>query len=195
MQFHEYYLSGMVSKSCIKLIQLYFASEPRVEPITVGLGYFSFRYDEASIALKQIEVALFKLGFQIVKEEKTKEAETIKTAAIELIHFANNTSSLIRNSDYIADKVGMSYQRLSKVFSDQFNITLEKYIILLKIEKVKELLLNKNYSLSEISYMMGYSSVQYLSNQFKKITGFTVSEFKQKASREDLIPLDRLMNS
>jgi len=101
-------------------------------------------------------------------------------------------SSLIRNSDYISDRVQVPNDKLSKVFSLVTNITLEKYLILLKIERAKELILNSEYTLSEISYMLGYSSVQYLSNQFKKTTGFTVSQYKNGAPVER-IPLENIL--
>ena len=105
--------------------------------------------------------------------------EQIKLAVIELIHYYNNANSLIRNSDYLVEKLGYTYQYLSSIFSKHENITLEKYIIVQKIEKAKELLEFENYTLSEISFMMGYSSVQYLSNQFRQITGVSVSDYKK----------------
>ncbi len=87
----------------------------------------------------------------------------------------------------------MTYNSLSKLFSERTGHTLEKYIILLKIEKAKELLSYNEYTLSEIAYMMGYSSVQYLSNQFRQITGYTVSEYKTKGI-SDRRPLDKLLD-
>jgi AraC-like DNA-binding protein len=83
----------------------------------------------------------------------------------------------------LATKTDLNYTYLSKIFSINENITIEKFFILLKIEKVKELLTYKELSLSEISYQLAYSSVQALSNQFKTITGFTVSEFKEQTSK------------
>jgi len=97
-----------------------------------------------------------------------------------LVHYANNNNSIIRNSDYLVDKIGKSYQYLSSLFVEYENRTLEKFIIAHKIERTKVLLLQNEMSLSEIAYQMGYSSVQYLSNQFKKTTGITVSEFKKQ---------------
>lgn len=84
------------------------------------------------------------------------------------------------------------YSKLSKIFSSETGVTLEKYLILLKIERVKKLIINNEYTLSEIAYMLGYSSVQYLSNQFKKTTGFTVSQFKNGAQVER-IPLENIL--
>ena len=81
-------------------------------------------------------------------------------------------------ADYLVEKLGYSYPYLSRLFSASEPLTLEKYTILQKIERIKELILSEEYTLSEIAFMMDYSSVQYLSNQFKKITGVSVSEFK-----------------
>jgi AraC-like DNA-binding protein len=97
---------------------------------------------------------------------------------LEKIEFLN-----VKLSDYLATKTDLNYTYLSKIFSINENITIEKFFILLKIEKVKELLTYKELSLSEISYQLAYSSVQALSNQFKTITGFTVSEFKEQTSK------------
>jgi AraC-like DNA-binding protein len=86
---------------------------------------------------------------------------------------------MVRNSDYLVEKFGLSYQYISSVFSKNEGVTLEKFIIRHKIEKAKELILYDELSLSEIAYMMGYSSVQYLSTQFRNVTGVSVSEFKK----------------
>ncbi len=94
----------------------------------------------------------------------------------------------MRKTDYIVEKLNLNYRYLSKLFSKYEAVTLEKYIILNKMEKVKELIDNEEYTLSEISYIMDYGSVQYLSQQFKKETGMSVTEYKQsdKKSRKSL---------
>jgi AraC-like DNA-binding protein len=91
----------------------------------------------------------------------------------------NNVDSVVRKSEYLVEMLGLSYQQLSKIFSKYESITLERYIILNKVERIKELILQDEYTLSEIAYMMDYSSVQYLSNQFKKETGYSVTEYKK----------------
>jgi YesN/AraC family two-component response regulator len=185
----------MVSRSCLRLVKLYFSNIEGVKIRSVRLGNVSLEYEFDKIHPRQIEVHFEGIGFKVIKEENDQIVEHIKSAAIELIHWSNNTNSLIRNSDYISEKIGLPYTKLSKLFSEHYSITLEKFIILLKMEKVKTMLLEKNYSLSEISYFMGYSSVNYLSSQFKKTTGKTVSKFKKLATREDLIPLDEVLMS
>jgi AraC-like DNA-binding protein len=127
---------------------------------------------------KKFNEILNKYGFEIIKDRDQILVEEIKQAVIELIHYMNNMNSVVRKSEYIVEKLGKSYSHLSRVFSKHEPITLEKYIILQKIERIKELIDQDEYTLSEIAYMMDYSSVQYLSNQFKKITGYSVTEYK-----------------
>ena len=103
--------------------------------------------------------------------------EQIKAASIELVHQYNNANSLLRNSDYLSEKLGLPYEKLSKHFREQTGTTLEQYLILLKVEKAKELIAYGEHTLSEIAYILGYSSVQWLSTQFKKVTGYTVSQY------------------
>jgi AraC family transcriptional regulator len=145
----------------------------------IGLGDIMLTFDNKKTDLKIIEQALTDEGFPVLVDKEKILVEDIKTAVIELIHFANNKSSIIRNSDYLVEKLGMSYQTLSTVFSKNEPMTLEKFIILHKIERVKELLEYNELTLSEIAYDMGYSSVQYLSTVFKSITGISVTEYKK----------------
>jgi len=123
---------------------------------------------------------LNRYGFEIIKDKDIILVEQIKQSVIELIHYMNNMNSVVRKSEYLVEKLGKSYSHLSRVFSKHEPITLEKYIILQKIERIKELIDQDELTLSEIAYMMDYSSVQYLSNQFKKITGYSVTEYKNQ---------------
>lgn len=189
---HKYLLRNMLSTSCVKLVHLYFSNKEGVEVKKARLGEVTLIYYPNQISNQEIEKGFAELGFTVVTDSNESLVENIKIAAIELIHHANNMSSLIRNSDYISDRVQVPYDKLSKVFSSVTGTTLEKYLILLKIERAKELLLNSEFNLSEISYMLGYSSVQYLSNQFKKTTGYTVSQFKNGAPVER-IPLENIL--
>jgi len=169
----------MVSRSCIRLIRQCLGQRSDLKLDDVRLGRVALHYEPRLIKPAQIEALFLDLGFPRVKNEDEALVEAIKIAAIELIHYAYNANSLIRNSDYLSEKLQKPYDQLSRVFSAQTGLTLEQYIIRLKIEKVKELLAEETYSLSEIAFMLGYSSVQYLSNQFRKITGMTVTAFKQ----------------
>ncbi len=129
--------------------------------------------------VQELREILSKYGLAIIETKEKQVVEDIKLAIYELIYQLNNVNSIIQRSDYLVEKLGKSYQLLSKVFSEQENITLEKYIIQQKIQRVRELIEENEYTLSEIAYMMEYSSVQYLSNQFKKIIGVSVSEYKK----------------
>lgn len=131
------------------------------------------------------------LGFEIIRGRDEILVEEIKKAVFELIHELNNVDSIVRKSDYLVEKLGMSYQHLSKTFSGHEPITLERFIILHKIEKIKELIDSDEYTLSEISYMMDYSSIQHLSSQFKQVTGLTPTEYK-KSDRSMRKSLDEL---
>jgi len=129
-----------------------------------------------------LDGALIPLGFQVIDDKKIRIIEQIKNVIINLVHYEDN--DLKTNlSDILSKKLNHDYNYLSSLFSDVESTTIEKYFIAQKIERVKELLVYDELSLSEIAYRLNYSSVAYLSNQFKKVTGFTPSHFKQ--IRED----------
>ncbi len=190
----RFMLQNMASKSCIKLIELFFSHKDSVHVKTVFLGEANLVFDSNKITEREIVQCFQQLGFGVINDPEIEIVERVKVAAIELIYYANNTNSLIRNSDYISERVQLPYDKISKVFSKVTNTTLEKYIILLKIEKAKELLFKNDYTLSEIAYMLGYSSVHYLSNQFKKVTGFSVSQYKS-LDEPHRIPLENLLDN
>lgn len=178
----------MVSNCAIHLLKEKFEqSGIHVEYITLGVAIL--RFDPGIITENKIRRILQTYGFDIIIGREQVLVENIKLAVTELIHQLNNVDSIIRKSDYLVEKLGMSYQYLSRVFSASERITLEKYIILQKIERIKELIHQDEYTLSEIAYMMDYSSVQYLSNQFKKMTGLSVTEFKKNET-----PLKKPLN-
>jgi AraC family transcriptional regulator len=164
--------------NCCKLFLKEKLEERGIIVHEITLGKAKITYDSSSISPEGINNILNRYGFSLLENREDKLVGEIKIAVIELIHHLNNVNSIVRKSDYLVEKLGFSYPYLSKVFSEHENSTLEKYIILQKIERIKHLLKEEDYSLSEIAYMMDYSSVQYLSNQFKKVTGVTVSQFR-----------------
>jgi len=185
-----YFLRNMVSNCCIILLK------ERMEFLGVHvdeirLGEMSIGYDPAKVREKDISDSIERIGLEIIKGRDEALVEQIKLTVIELIHQLNNVDSIIRKSDYLVEKLGMSYQQLSKTFSRNEPITLERFIILQKIEKIKELIDTGEYTLSEISFMMDYSSVQHLSAQFRQIVGLTPSEYKQ-SDRSMKKPLDKI---
>ena len=171
-------IKNMVSTSCVRIVKEDLERTGFIKVVQIKLGEVEIFYDAQVIGLQVIDTLLKRNGFELIQDNSAKLVEQIKSAVIEHVFYGSNTNSLIRNSDYLSDRLHHPYPYLSKVFSEKTGSTLEKYIILIKIEKIKELITYDQLSLSEISYMMGYSSVQYLSNQFKQITGYSVSEYK-----------------
>ncbi len=143
----------------------------------VELGEATINEDLNTEQLKALDAQLKHLGFELIDDRKAKLVERIKNLIIDRVHHHQDIFS-INLSDYIAEKLHYEYNYLSNLFSEAEGTTIEKYYISQKIEKVKELLIYDELTLSEIAYRMGYSSVAYLSNQFKKETGFTPSYFK-----------------
>ena len=184
-------LKNMTSNCCIRIVKQFFEGIG-VTVNTIKLGEVCITYDAGKIHEARIKNLLRNEGFEIIVDKEKSLVEQIKISVIELIHMANYSNSIIRNSDYLVDKLNLSYQYLSTIFSKHEKITLEKFIINHKIEKVKELISYDELTLSEISYQMGYSSVQYLSTQFKNIAGVSVTEFKKDPAKYRN-PLDRIV--
>ena len=128
-------------------------------------------------------------GLELLDDKKSVLIERIKNVIVEMIHY-NNELPNVNYSDYISTKLNYDYTYLSNLFSEVKGVTIQHFIILHKIEKVKELLLYEEHNLTEISYLMNYSSVAHLSNQFKKVTGLSPSYYKQmKKKRETNLEL------
>ncbi len=172
----------MLCDCCLKVIGL-LAEKHGFNLVKSRLGEITVEYDTEHLTLQDITDIFKTSGFEIIEDKETHLIEDIKRVVIELVHHSTY-NAMVRNSDFIVGKFNMSYPHLSTVFSHHEGITLEKYIIMQRIEKVKELIQLDELSLSEIAYMMGYSSVQYLSTQFKKITGYSVSEYKALPEKE-----------
>ena len=130
-------------------------------------------------------------GFELIDDKSMKIINQIKKFVIEYIHRDKEIEENKNFSDLLVQDVGYDYSFLSKLFSTHENITLERYVILQKVERIKELISYNNLNLSEIAFQMGYSSVQYLSNQFKQILGITPSQYKKKSSNLRK-PLDKV---
>ena len=145
----------------------------------IQLGEVELETEPDKVNVAEVKSVLEANGFELLDDRKTQLIEKIKSAVIELIHYRGQADLTINVSDWLAEKVGADYNYLSHLFSSSEGITIEKYLILQRIEKVKELLVYNELSLKEIAYQLGYSSVAHLSNQFKKVTGLTPSHFKQ----------------
>lgn len=148
-----------------------------LEPVAVELGEVELKREPTKQQLQQLNTSLKALGFEIIDDKKIQIIEKIKNAIITLVHHSDNDIKT-NLSTYITSQIRRDYNYLSNLFSEVEGTTIEKYFISHKIEKIKELLVYNELTLSEIADQLGYSSVAYLSNQFKKITGFTPSYFK-----------------
>ncbi len=186
------HIRNMVSSRCISIVHDLLENIPDIVIDKVYLGAAQITVDRGSIDLIALQKKLQENSFDLIFDKEAALLESIKVAVLEMIYYGNNLNTIIRNSDYLSDKLAHPYTYLSKLFSERTNTTLERYIIIVKIERVKELLSYNEMTLSEISYQMGYSSVQYLSNQFKQITNYSVSEYKGLPVKPRT-PLDQLI--
>jgi len=165
----------------------------------LGLHYRTVELGEVNIAeaitraqCEQLKIALSKLGLELIEDQRAAMVEKIKNVIIEMIYYADEMSNA-KHSDYISRKLNGNYNHLSNIFSEVTGTTIEHYIITLKIERAKELLLYDDLNLTQISYKLNYSSVAHLSNQFKKVTGLNPSLFKQiKHQNQKRLTLDKV---
>ena len=127
---------------------------------------------------EQLKIALLKSGLELMDNKKAILVEKIKNVIFEMIHLDYEMTK-IKNSEYISEKLSHDYTYLANLFSEETGITIEHYVIIHKIERIKELLIYHKHNLTEISFMLNYSSVAHLSNQFKQVTGITPSFYKQ----------------
>jgi len=180
----------MVCNRCIKVVQEEM-TDLGYTVKAIELGEVRIKEDLTEQELEKIREVLSDNGFELIDDRKSQIINRIKTLIIEYIHYDREKPEHVNLSDFLAKELGHDYSYLSNLFSSVEGITIEKYLIQQKIEKVKELLVYDELSLNEISYQLGYSSVQHLSNQFKKITGLTPSHFK-KIKNNKRKPLDKV---
>jgi len=159
----------MVVKEELKKLGLHF--------IVVDLGEIEIMEDITDPQREELKIALLNSGLELMDDKRAVLIEKIINVIVEMVHYSDELPK-INYSEFISDKLNYDYTYLSNLFSEVKGITIQQFIIIHKIERVKELLLYDELNLTEISYRMQYSSVAHLSNQFKKITGLTPSEFK-----------------
>jgi AraC-like DNA-binding protein len=145
--------------------------------VVVDLGTVEILEDITQQQHDELKKNLLKSGLELLDDKKSILIEKIKAVIVDMVHYAEELP-VTNYSDYISEKLGLDYTYLSNTFSEVKGINIQQFIILHKIEKVKELLLYEELNLTEIAYRLRYSSVSHLSNQFKKITGLTPSYFK-----------------
>jgi AraC-like DNA-binding protein len=144
----------------------------------VTLGEVSLKENISDSQLNQIKSTLLSVDLEVLEDKKTILVQQIKTLIIKLIY--NSDEPLVKNlSVYLSYQLHYDYTYMANLFSNQLGVTIERFYICHKIERVKELLLYKELSLTDIAFKLHYSSVAHLSAQFKKVTGLTPTHFKQ----------------
>lgn len=167
----------MVSLRC-KMIVKEELENLNLEYKTLDLGMVELARPLTNQQHDLLKVLLLKSGLELLEDKKSILIEKIKNVIVELIHYSDEIPK-VNFSDYLSEKLGYDYTYLANTFSEVKGITIQQFIIIHKIEKVKELLLYDELNLTEIAYKLHYSSVAHLSNQFKKITGLSPSFYKQ----------------
>jgi YesN/AraC family two-component response regulator len=172
----------MVVKSELERLGLHYS--------TVELGEVEIKENISLEQRNQLDIALKKSGLELMDDKKSMLIEKVKNIIVEMVHYSDDQIKS-NFSQHLSEKLNHNYTYLANLFSEVQGTTIEHYIIFHKIERVKELLVYDELNLTEIAYLMHYSSVAHLSNQFKKITGLTPSHFKKlglkrRTSLEDL---------
>jgi len=153
----------------------------------VDLGDVEIKESITAEQREKLRIALLKSGLELMEDKKSVLIEKIKNVIIEMVHYAYERPKT-NFSDHLTEKLNYDYTYLANLFSEVTGITIEHFIILHKIERVKELIIYDELNLTEISYILNYSSVAHLSNQFKKITGLTPSFFRQLKLKRRITP-------
>lgn len=166
----------MVCSRCIMAVRDIFNSQ-NIEVLDIKLGEVVVNNSLSEKQIENIKNSLNNIGFELLEDNQQMLIEQIKTTIINLIHQENKPNS--NYSEILSTTLHRDYSSVSKLFSSVEGISIEQYIILQRIEKVKELLTYKQQTLSEIAFDLGYSSVGHLSAQFRKVTGFTPTQFKK----------------
>ena len=183
----------MVSNRCKMAVKVAL-NQLGIRFIMVDLGEIDIMEPLTTEQAEHLKIALNSSGLELMEDKKAILIEKVITLIIEMIHLSEELPK-VNYSDYISEKIGYDYAYLSNIFSEVRGITIQQFIILHKIERVKELLFYRELNLTEISYMLHYSSVAHLSNQFKKVTGLSPSHYKTfKSTRKSIDELGNATN-
>jgi len=182
------HIKNMVCDRCVLVIKNVM-QELQLQPDSIIMGEVDFSGHVLNeYEMEKIKLAIEPLGFELLSNKKQAVIERIKTALIQLVHGKQEIEK-IKLSNYISAEIKQDYHSLSHLFSSVEGVTIEKYFIHLKVERIKELLAYAELSLTEISFQLGYSSLAHLSAQFKQVTGMTPSAFKKNKQR---LALDKI---
>jgi len=184
------YIKNMVCDRCILVVRQEL-DKLKLKYNNIQLGEVELSGQPADEKIKELKNQLQLLGFEILDDKKSTLVEKIKSTIIQLIQDAESEELTKKLSVIISEKLKLDYHYISGLFSSIEGMTIEKYVILQRIEKAKELLMYAELTLNEIAYKLGYSSAQHLSQQFKKTTGLTPSHFKN-LKKNMRIPLDKV---
>jgi len=171
------YIKYMVSLRC-KLMVKDELEKLGLHYVVLDLGMVEVMEEITPQQHEELRVNLLKSGLELLNNQKRILIEKIKNVIVEMIHYSEDLPKM-NYSEYISAKLNYDYDYLSNIFSEVKGVTIQQFIIIHKIEKVKELLLYDELNLTEIAHRLHYSSVAHLSNQFKKVTGLSPSFYKQ----------------
>ncbi len=183
------HIKNMVCDRCLMIVRQQLENLGfTVRQIALGHVEITPEPDEEQVQL--IAAALKVPGFELINKEADKIVEAIKNVVIELVHHTDQSEQKTSYSDLIANRLAKDYTYLSRTFSNSQDMTIERFIIEQKVEKIKELLDYGELNLNEIAYQMGYSSSAHLSTQFKSITGLTPSQYRSSGQQRK--PIDKI---
>tara|TARA_R110000868_G_scaffold373368_3_gene637393 strand:+ start:271 stop:834 length:564 start_codon:yes stop_codon:yes gene_type:complete len=183
----EFKIKGMICSNCLKVLTIELKTTG-AEIMEIELGRIVIRYDSMTLARNRIIDSICENDFEIIQDQNLILTEQIKRW---VIHYIWNTFHQEKLSDFLVRKLHKSYNVLSKNFSHTYGKSIERYHVLLKMERVKELIENEELNFSEISYSVGYQSPSALSKQFKIETGLTLKEYKN-LNIHNRIPVDKI---
>jgi AraC-like DNA-binding protein len=183
------YIKNMVCNRC-KMVVENELKKSGLHPEAIELGEVMIREDLSEEQKKRLNETLLPFGFELIDDKKSRIIEQIRNLIVKSIHHSQEPITT-NYSDFIARALHHDYTYLSNLFSAVEGITIEKYIILQKTEKIKELLIYDELSINEIADRLGYSTAAHLSNQFKKATGYSPLQFK-KLYNKNRIPLEEV---
>jgi AraC-like DNA-binding protein len=175
----------MMVKEELKKLGLHF--------IVVDLGEIEIMEDISAEQRELLKIALLTSGLELMDDKKAILIEKIKNVITEMVHYSAELP-VMNYSEYISEKLHYDYTYLSNLFSEVKGITIQQFIIVHKVERIKELIIYDELNITEIAWKMNYSSVAHLSNQFKKVTGLSPSHFKQMTNKRRS-PIEEIGNS
>lgn len=183
------FIKNMVCARCIRTVERLFA-ETGLPTQNVQLGEVETAAEPTAEQLFLLKNKLETEGFDLLDDRASRLVEQVKTLVVNEIHHEPKKPEAMNFSDFLARETRHDYSNLSRLFSSVEGITIEKFVIAQKIERVKELLIYDEMSLGEIAFQTGYSSTQHLSNQFKQVVGMTPTAFKTNHHTHGRKPLD-----